>query len=688
MEFIPGLTLQQRLDQSGPLDVPTVLRIGRQIAEGLAAAHAQDLIHRDIKPANILLETSAREMVKVTDFGLARAADDASMTQSGTIAGTPMYMAPEQAMGHKLDQRADLFSFGSVLYQTLSGRPPFRAETTVAMLRRVVEDAPRPIQEIIPEVPDWMCELVGHLHAKNPNERFASAREVGELLARCTSDLQAGRMPKIPDPSRKTRTEESPVINVEPIPSRSSEPHRRRSLVTMATAAVILFAALGLTEATGVTHFASTVIRLSTGSGTLVIETDDPGVKIAIDGEEVRIKGAGIEELTLRPGQYKVEATKEGKPVRQELVSISRNGRTAVRMSLEPAAATARPTTVEPPRNKSDVVTHKWPADAPQPAIAPFDAAQARAHQEAWAKHLGLPVEFTNSIGMKFRLIPPGEFLMGSTPEQLEDALKQRGELPPDKPGLLDVYKSAAPQHRVILTQPIYLGMHEVTQHQFEQVIGRNPSTFSATGRSKGFVAGIDTQQFPVEMVSWNDATEFCAKLSERERLTPFDVESREAGAPLTGTGYRLPTEAEWEAACRAGTTTKFRVGDNDRDLLQSDWLEPHSEHRPHPVGELRANPFGLFDVHGNIQELVWDLWEAKYYSQFESAPAIDPLGPTTPGIRRVSRGGRFAADASVAHSSKRGVMRPTEVLTFVGFRVALPVEAVKTAKPQTPMTK
>jgi eukaryotic-like serine/threonine-protein kinase len=102
------------------------LRLGKQIADGLAAAHAQGLIHRDIKPGNILLEGGVTERVKITDFGLARTTDDASMTQSGMIAGTPLYMAPEQARGERLDQRADLFSFGSVLYQMLTGRPPFR----------------------------------------------------------------------------------------------------------------------------------------------------------------------------------------------------------------------------------------------------------------------------------------------------------------------------------------------------------------------------------------------------------------------------------------------------------------------------------------------------------------------------------------------------------------------------------
>ena len=127
MEYIPGETLQQKHEQTGPLDVEDVLRIGAQIARGLAAAHDEGLIHRDIKPANILLEGGAEQDVKITDFGLARAADDASLTQSGAIAGTPLYMAPEQAKGGPLDHRSDLFSLGSVLYTMASGRPPFRA---------------------------------------------------------------------------------------------------------------------------------------------------------------------------------------------------------------------------------------------------------------------------------------------------------------------------------------------------------------------------------------------------------------------------------------------------------------------------------------------------------------------------------------------------------------------------------
>lgn len=191
MEFIPGETLQQRLDRTGPLEVADVLRLSRQIADGLAAAHAKGLIHRDIKPSNILIDNSPQQQVKITDFGLARAADDASLTRSGVVAGTPMYMAPEQAKGESLDHRADLFSLGSVMYAMLTGRPPFRATTTLAVLKRVAEDDPRPIREVIPEVPEWLCRIVEKLHAKEPAERFASAREVADVLADCERQLEA-----------------------------------------------------------------------------------------------------------------------------------------------------------------------------------------------------------------------------------------------------------------------------------------------------------------------------------------------------------------------------------------------------------------------------------------------------------------------------------------------------------------
>jgi serine/threonine protein kinase len=167
MHYVAGLSLEERIRQGGPLEVKEILRIGIQTAAGLAAAHAQGLVHRDIKPANILLENGVQR-VKITDFGLARAVDDASLTQSGVIAGTPMYMSPEQARGEMVDHRSDLFSLGSVLYTLCTGRPPFRASGSMAVLKRVCEEEPRPIREINPDVPDWLCAIIGKLQAKDP----------------------------------------------------------------------------------------------------------------------------------------------------------------------------------------------------------------------------------------------------------------------------------------------------------------------------------------------------------------------------------------------------------------------------------------------------------------------------------------------------------------------------------------
>jgi hypothetical protein len=191
MEYVPGQSLQDWLDQHGPLEPREVLQIGRQIALGLAAAHAQHLIHRDIKPANILLEAGVTPVAKLTDFGLARAVDDASLTQSGYIAGTPLYMAPEQAKGQPLDARTDLFSLGSVLYTMVCGRPAFRAPSMIAVLKRVCDDLPRPIAEVMPGTPTWLCAIIDRLLQKEPDDRYQSAAEVAEELQRHLTKLQA-----------------------------------------------------------------------------------------------------------------------------------------------------------------------------------------------------------------------------------------------------------------------------------------------------------------------------------------------------------------------------------------------------------------------------------------------------------------------------------------------------------------
>ncbi len=319
MEYIPGETLQQRCDRTGPLAVGEVLQIGRQIAEGLAAAHATGLVHRDVKPANVLIEGGPRGHVKLTDFGLAVAADDPPPSRSAGVAGTPMYMAPEQATGGPLDHRADLFSLGSVLYTMLAGRPPFRASSPLEILKRVAEDAPRPIPEIVPEAPPAICALIARLHAKRPDDRFASAREVADLLDQLSHPV----------------TVEPPPIVATPTTRRRSRPARW----AVAAALLLSLGGLGFTEANGVTTVRGTVVRLFSPAGTLVIEVDDPAVNVHLDGSDLVIVGAGVREIRLKPGSYTLEARKGDKVVQRELVRVTRDGREVVRVSQEASPA-------------------------------------------------------------------------------------------------------------------------------------------------------------------------------------------------------------------------------------------------------------------------------------------------------------------------------------------------------------
>jgi serine/threonine-protein kinase len=181
MEYVPGGNLETRLKNEGPLSIVSVLRIAQQIASALSAAHDCGLVHRDIKPANILLDRGV-DRVRVADFGLVRVSDDASMTRSGVIAGTPQYMSPEQVKGEAFDQRSDLFALGGVMYALLVGHPPFRAESPYAAMQRIVHDTPRPIRQSRSDVPTWLEQLIDKLLAKNPDHRFATASEVSKAL--------------------------------------------------------------------------------------------------------------------------------------------------------------------------------------------------------------------------------------------------------------------------------------------------------------------------------------------------------------------------------------------------------------------------------------------------------------------------------------------------------------------------
>lgn len=238
MPYVRSQSLQRRIENSGPLSIVEILRIGRQAAAGLAAAHAQGLVHRDVTPANILL-ADGTERVMLTDFGLARAADDASLTRTGVIAGTPQFMSPEQARGDQVDHRSDLFSLGSVMYMMCTGRPPFRATTSYGILRRITDNDPRGIREVNPDIPNWLEAIVSKLLAKDADQRFQSADEVTDLLEACLAHVQQPKTVALPN-ALKIATEKNITI------AREKDLPRRKRVFAICMASSIIVACLAV----------------------------------------------------------------------------------------------------------------------------------------------------------------------------------------------------------------------------------------------------------------------------------------------------------------------------------------------------------------------------------------------------------------------------------------------------------
>ena len=307
----------------------------------------------------------------------------------------------------------------------------------------------------------------------------------------------------------------------------------------------------------------------------------------------------------------------------------------------------------------------------PSPVVAPFDEAQARQHQKAWADYLGLPVErkvdLQGGEKLTMALIPPGEFLMGSTPEEqarfLED-VKTAGV-----PWVADRIPTEGPQHWVRITKPFGLSTHEVTRGQFRRFVEETGYKTEAEQDGKGgygLVEGTHVQDprfawnahpgfsqtdgHPVVNVSWNDATAFCKWLSEKQ-----------------GVEYHLPTEAQWEYACRAGTTSSWHCGNSETTLGEYAWFGANSDDKTHPVRELKPNAWGLYDMHGNVWEWCADWWAVDYYEQ---SPTNDPTGPSE-GSGRVYRGAHFEYLGWNCRSAHRNVHSPNSRAAYLGFRLA-----------------
>ncbi len=664
MQHLKGMTLEDWLRQGKKASISQILRVAREIARGLAAAHSHNLIHRDIKPANLWLDSGNQGRVKILDFGLVRDhTDDTQLTQVGMILGTPAYMSPEQARAQPLDGRSDLFSMGCVLYRLCTGVIPFIGKDAMTVLLKIASEPHVPASKLNPAIPAGLSSLIDQLLAKNPADRPASAKDVAATIQALEREaVAAGRTVAVPSLGASvasapvSSTQATPgddyitdvsLLDVDPQPISRQRP-RWWLWGSVAACALLSSCFLGF---------------VLTDHGQVVVQFDDDEIAGLLKGSPVRVvDNAGKEHFlvagpnTLHSNDYAV-ADADKHP----------------RLAFEPARFTVT--------RGADYAIHVKLL-APALAKSPFGSDTAHAFQDDWAKFLKRSVVESNSAGMKLALIPPGEFWMGSDKQLLGkafDAAKNKlfKQLPE---GYAQNVVAESPLHKVRITRPFLMARTETTVGDFRKFVKETKHrTEAELPASKGGTHAEDPRQKrdpkfdwrspgylpsgeqPVTNVTWKDAEAFCAWLSRKEKRT-----------------YRLPTEAEWEHACRAGTATLWSFGDDfkpAREHMWSNTLNLKTTLAPHSVGKKEANAFGLFDMHGNVEEMCADFKGRRYASE----PALDdPKNPTDMKQGRVARGGSYLDIPHAGRSAYRGGGDPNLPFAHLGFRVVCEIPATR----------
>jgi formylglycine-generating enzyme required for sulfatase activity len=585
MDYFAGGTLEQFIDQRGPLTVEQLLPVALQIARGMRTVHSQGgVLHRDLKPANVLVRKQGDEwQVKVIDFGLAlrRQTIETSMpVQSeaktilgGSVAGTLKYAPPEQMgelRGIKPGPYSDVYAFGKTCCYAL-----FR---TTEPKSRHWASIPKELVEMLERCTD---QDLKHRHAG-----FEPVLEVLEAL----------------DPGRRQREEEERQRQEEAARRKQEEQTRQQREEEVRRAA------------------AEAARRQREEEQRRQWELAD--LQQQGEAKLARLVRESLEHTGGRP-------TAEDTVAANELVRHHH-------ITKERAKAIVAEVWQQWKKERQGREKRPQEQEIPEAYAVPRWEEEEAAAEQIRAPKAGevLAVSLGAYFEMKFAWIPPGTFLMGSPrsePERRDDEV----------------------QHRVTLTRGFWLGIYPVTQAQWQLVMGSNPSLFKGDNR-------------PVEMVSWDDCQEFCRKLGEKK-----------------GKRFRLPTEAEWEYACRAGTTTPFHFGDTlsteranyDGNFTYGKGKEGTCREQTTPVGSFLANAWGLFDMHGNVWEWCEDL-----YAPYDRSDVTDPVAGALSAVHvkkgsRVLRGGCWCSRPGICRSAFRHWSAPVGCSRYLGCRVCLCVD-------------
>lgn len=676
MEYLAGGTLQT---DGAVNDIADVRRQLEQILEALSHAHESGgLLHRDLKPSNILVDESGN--LKLSDFGLALmlgedymqtliqktvtlsqigsaetlvSGSDGSISDSASknIVGTLDYMAPEVRLLGSPSVQSDLYAVGVIAYQLLTGERPVGRYPRIAEVR---SDLPKKVAAV------WDTWVDSLMSARVEN-RPASAREVldalkaipekaegffGKLGLAVAGMVVAGLLligaGVVLINGFSGEDEESPPRTVLQ-PSKEPKPQPVVAAVPAEPGSI----AIDLENAD-------------------IVDRRD--VRLSLDGKARR--GLTVEGLEAKA--YQVSVSHPRYESWQSSVDIAEGEVKRVPVSLKPKPAhlnvqvgfaDASGSRLDPSawalyRDGAEVISDSSPLDTSGRFQLPADQALAleirasgyktaksrftleAAGEHAWdvtLQRLKAPVAkvkaprqvmLPGGVPLDLVHIKAGTFTMGSKRVGFREGSDER-------------------PYEVTLSQDYWIGKYEVTQEQWEALMGTNPSAYKNVGNDA-----------PVENVSWHDAMEFCERLTARERA---------AGRLPFGLEYRLPTEAEWEYACRAGTTTRFYSGNRDSSLSSVAWHMGNAKNSTHPVGKKKPNAFGLFDMHGNVLEWCLDGYRAEY----PVGPSVDPKGRPLSNVK-VTRGGSWIDDFNECRSAARSGVTPDLQYFDLGFRLAL----------------
>jgi formylglycine-generating enzyme required for sulfatase activity/serine/threonine protein kinase len=634
MEHVEGEDLAKVVRARGPLSVVDACNYAQQVAAGLQHAYEKGLVHRDIKPQNlILVREGTKHVVKILDFGLAKATREqtgmeSGLTGMGQLMGTPDYIAPEQARdAATADIRADIYSLGCTLYHLLAGWPPFPGKSLYEILEAHMSRAAKPLHQIRTDVSAPLAIVVARMMAKDLVRRYQTPNEVVQELA---PFVEAGTRPPLEDGAqavmRKILQAETAaprlvsqsakareVANV--LEKKEHAAGKQREAVARTKSkrwygGALLGCVIGLIMVL-IGLGAGGLFRLKTPEGILVIEVNEPNPDVFVDGSKVTVTWADsgkTAEVRVKPGTHQVEVKKDGFTAEGETVTIEDAKQRILKATL------IRP-------------------GAPPPGVSDKEIA----------------VDLGDGIKLELVRIEPGTFQMGAPDGEKEASSDEK------------------PQHWVKITKAFYLGKYLVTQEQYKKVMGENPSYFKPTGVGKSQVEWMDTRRFPVEEVYWDDAASFLEKLNERSR----------GGLPA-GFRFRLPTEAQWEYACRAGTTTPFHFGGvfngkeancNGNYPYGTDEKGPYLG-RTTKVGSYPANAWGLYDMHCNVWEWCEDFYEEQFYGK-RAGITEDPININMPkDTPRVVRGGSWRSSPWRCRAAMRFGLAPGDRFIDVGLRV------------------